>query len=484
MVYIALIVEIDNTNLATTNGLWKTPAVRSWELGTGRPIDIGGLFYMPAYGWLCRLIPNEAVSYGDHGEVVTFRKMAILNALFGALASGVVFLLALRFVPSAGLAFVVSVAHLSSGFVLLNSINSEDVIPAYAFFTIATALFFEYVFTRKLYLLAGCALFLALTVLFHWTLMIPCAAALGAAQLNLVLKRKHPAWLLAVFPLLFLTLIEVVALYGHFQNPSFWGWSPLPILYPAKAGPSGWLGFQWNKVVYASVGIGNYFSGVQNVVRYREYFNSPEMRMTLSVSWIYLAVTFGACVWASFSRRTAIEVKIFARYGLVLFLIGELEHLYSQPQDPQSQIQPMFIGVFGLIILMREARTKLAGLRLRLAISALLLVFALNGAWNLKLMWPNRGQDSESIRAVRKLEELFPPGNTIIVSHGFEGWNTWWFVEVFDGSRADYLSKTIHLASAFISHPGISAQEAASLTKRQIDEALAAGYREIGRAHV
>jgi hypothetical protein len=231
VVYITLIVRIDNTNLGTTNGLWKAPAVRAWELGTGALGDSGGLFYIPTYGLLSRWIPDSFVSYGVHGELVTFRKMAFLNALFGAVASGVVFLLALR--------FVVFLAHASAGFVVLNSLNSEDVIPAYAFFMLTTTLWFEYVVRRKAYFLVASALFLTLTTLFHWTLMIPGLAALGATQLLMVLKKKHRAWLLIGFPLLFVGMIEVVEVYLHFQNPSFWHLSPLQILYPAKASPLG-----------------------------------------------------------------------------------------------------------------------------------------------------------------------------------------------------------------------------------------------------
>jgi hypothetical protein len=114
-VHVTLIVKIDNTNLGTTNGLWKSPSVYQWEHGKGRPVDTGGFLYLPAYGLLCRLVPDSFVSYGFHGQLVTFRKMAILNALFGALASAAVFLLALRFVPTVGPALVVSLAHAAAG---------------------------------------------------------------------------------------------------------------------------------------------------------------------------------------------------------------------------------------------------------------------------------------------------------------------------------------------------------------------------------
>jgi hypothetical protein len=87
-IYLVAVVELDNTNIGTTNRLWKTPAVRGWEKGTGQKLDSGEWLYLPLYGLLCRAIPDGWVSYGVHGPVVTFRKMALFNAMFGGLASG------------------------------------------------------------------------------------------------------------------------------------------------------------------------------------------------------------------------------------------------------------------------------------------------------------------------------------------------------------------------------------------------------------
>ena len=96
-IYLCLIVTIDNTNLGTTNGLWKTPSVSAWEHHTGTPVDSGGFLYFPIYGTLARLIPDSLVEYGTHTPVPTFRKMALLDGLLGGIASGFVFFLAMVF---------------------------------------------------------------------------------------------------------------------------------------------------------------------------------------------------------------------------------------------------------------------------------------------------------------------------------------------------------------------------------------------------
>ena len=90
--YVGLIVAIDNTNLGTTNGLAKAPAVAGWEHGTGAQVDSGGILYHKTYGLLARLIPDSLVQYGGvRTRFLTFRKMAILNGVFGGAASGCFF---------------------------------------------------------------------------------------------------------------------------------------------------------------------------------------------------------------------------------------------------------------------------------------------------------------------------------------------------------------------------------------------------------
>jgi hypothetical protein len=479
-IYVGLIVELDNTNLATLNGLWKCPWVHAWEIGSGRPIDTGDLLYLPAYGFLCRLIPEKAVSYGVHGEVVTFRKMAMLNAFFSALATYAVFLLALRLTTSIGSALLVAFAHATAGFVLLHSLNSEDITPAYTFFVIAIVSFFEYVFTRKIRWLVLCAGFVALTSVFHWTLLVPALVALGAAQLVLVVKAKHPIWLPAVFAGLFLAMVGVSTLLIHALYPDL-GYTVWQVLYPPKAHPDGWAGVTRNKFLYLLIGMGNYFSGAQHLSDYQIAFRSPYLKSML-VSWLQLALVVGTASLALISRRTRGELRLMAGVCLVLFGVGEVEALYVLPQDPQWQMEPMFISVGGLIILLSFLRSRLSRPAFRLAVAALTLAFLTNGLWNAKLLAAGRGADSRAAATVRELALLFPPGGVTKVSHGYEWWNTWWYLEMHNGDYSDFAAENILLLLSFTDHAGISPAAAADLVRARIERSFAAGRRVVACA--
>ena len=476
VVYIALIVKIDNTNLQTTNGLWKTPSVYSWEHGTGRPLDSGGFLYFPSYGYLSRLIPDRLVSYGVHGDVVTYRKLAILNAIFGAFASGVVFLLALRLTESIPAALLVFFAHASSAFVLLNSLNSEDVIPAYTFFVISTGLLLEYLVTRRVFFLLLAAPFFALVTLFHWTLMIPCAAAIASVEIYNMVQHKRLPWSGLAFILIFAAAIKISLFIISVQTSQVF--SVWQAIYPSKAsGAAGWVGLRWEKIPLALVGIGNYFCGGFNFQDYHEFFSVHPN--TAVFSYVYFVPTGMACAWALWSRSVESKIRQMALFAVTLFSIGELEHFYGEPSDPQSQIQPMFITVVGLTILLWAlTRGKVAG-AFRWVSIGLFALFAVNGAVNLHFMLLTQGADSQSVKAVKEFAELFPQANTVVITQGFEGFNTWLWLELDRGNTEYYLSRDIELANAFTTHAGITAGDAAMLTRGRIEKAFDDGYRVV-----
>lgn len=478
--YVGLVVYLDNTNLGTSNGLWKAPLVRYWETNTGRPVESAGPLYLPVYGLLAGAIPDQVVSYGVRGSFLTFRKMAILNALFGALASCAVFLLAVRLLRSQVAALTVCLGHALAAFVLLNSLNSEDVIPAYAFFVIASALLFEYVATRRWFWLPASVGFFVLAMLFHWTLLVPALAAAGMALLALALnERRQRLAPVAFFALFFLAVLLASGL----PELVFGRTIPvLELLYPGKARPNGYLGLSTEKGLLAVMGVGNYFSGGRNLTNYDAAFGDREALWEMAVSWLYLAVAIGGCVWSWFSRLGSRNARLLALFGLVLFGVGELEHLYSQPQDPQSQIQPMFVGTIGLIVILGILERLTARKALLGVLGVLTLAFLCNGAHNLGLMSEARGQDSSSLVLVRQLGELFPPERTVLVLEGSEAWDTWRFTETFHGNSVFFGSRMIYLATPFTQRAGVSSTEAAEWARGRIDRALDAGDSVVTRA--
>jgi hypothetical protein len=470
-IYTTAVVKLDNTNIGTTNGLWKTAMIRGWEKGTGNNLDSGEWLYAPLYGRLCRLIPDRWVSYGTPGPIVTFRKMALLNALFGSLASSVVFLFVMRFFASVLAAFAATLAHACAAFVIVNSINSEDIIPAYTFFLLTTYFLFSYLQTNRLVYFFVSIPCCALLTLLHWTLMIPTLAGVITVGMLLVIKDWRRVWILPTFLGLFLTLLYLFMLWFGRMH------SIREILYPSKAGPSGYLGLHWTKVLYAFIGIGNYFLGGRNLDDYRIAFGDPQILQWMRLSWLFAIVTITALVFAAVQRNSPPLVRLLAIFALAIFGVGQMEHLYSQPEDPQSQIQPMFASIAGVIVIL-EAVGRAFGERAgRLLAFAMAGAFMLEGAFNVIVTSQTRGEDGRFMSSALDLAQKFPPETTVMVTHGWEPWNTWIYAETYAGNSDRYRARNIALVNGLLEHPGLPVLDAADLVAKEIADQKIQGRR-------
>ena len=468
-IYLAAIVKIDNTNIGTTNGLWKTPMVRGWEMGSARQLDSGEWLYAPLYGFLCRLIPDRWVSYGTPAPVLTFRKMAMLNGIFGGLASAFVFLLALRMLASVIASFVAALAHGCAAFVIVNSINSEDILPAYTFFVLMTILLCMYIERKRLGYLIAAGVCCAMLTLLHWTLMLPALAGAFVIGVAVLFNDRRRGWMLPIFLGAFLLSLELFVLaFGH-------AYSIRQILYPSKAGASGYLGLHWTKLLFTAIGIGNYFVGGRNISDYPAAFRDANVLAWMRISWAFAAITLAALAWAATRRDSRITLRMLAIFGLAVFGAAEIEHLYSQPQDPQSQIQPMFASILGVIVILGAAqRVDRAWLR-RAAVFGLGALFIWEGGYNTLLLMTQLGADSRFMKTAAELAQTFPAENTVLVTNGWEEWNAWIYIENFGGDGARFAERNIGLANGFVEHPGISPAAAADLMARQIQESLKHG---------
>lgn len=455
--YIGLIVTNDNTNVGTSNGLWKSVDVAGWTHQTGLPLDSGELLYAATYGRLAWLIPDSLLHYGSAPPDVTFRKMAVLNALFGGAACGLVFLLALRLTRSRVAAAVIALTHASASFVMLNSINSEDIIPAYTFFLAATVCFFEFLRLGGPRWFLASALMLAVANLLHWTVMAPGLASFGAVFGWLGIRDRK--WLAAGIAWLavFLTWVQglVLLAYPHRLIP-IW-----VAVYPGKANAGGWVGLLAGKAGLAFRGMGNSFCNV-----------------AMNVSWAVLAISVVACL-VTLIRPGRQDLKLAAVSALALFLVGEMGAVYSQPQDPQMQIQPMFILTEGMILL-GAGVVALNGSYWRQALGLVTVVaLAANAAHNARSFLSDRGQDSMASAGVLELNRLFPKDKAAIIWHGWEPWVTWQYVLLWPHHMDSYLRQNVLLASPFVAKRGITAAEAAVLTEQSIDGHLARGIRVV-----
>jgi hypothetical protein len=79
-----------------------------------------------------------------------------------------------------------------------------------------------------------------------------------------------------------------------------------------------------------------------------------------------------------------------------------------------------------------------------------------------------------------ELAQVFPPEDTVLVSQGWEEWNTWVYAETFEGDSRRYVTRNIGLVNGFIArHTGTTPEEAADAMAQKIGEALAAEHRVV-----
>jgi hypothetical protein len=413
------------------------------------------------------------MQYGIHAPVVTFRKMALLNGIFAGIAGAFIFIFAIRFSGSLVTALIAVLAHAAAGFVLMNSINSEDIMPGYTMFLGAALCYLEFLRLGRVWLIPASAVLFALATLFHWTLMAPGLAAIGALSLA-ILPRSRAILLVGVAWLgTFLGAVWLL-LFAVFPSMQLSIWR---ILYPEKA-DYGWVGFHAEKFYFLAIGTGNYFLGAQNSGVYRGMFQGLPL-VYMVVSWAFVALGLGSCIASIADKRAALPLKYFALFALVLFLTGEFGHLYSQPQDPQMHLEPMFGCIAGLVLLGRRVQSiRFPKPKIAAAAAAVLIIVSI-GACNLRIFWATAGEDRQGIAGATELGRLFPKEKTLIVNHSFERWNSWYYILICRGDWAEFQKNTLATIGPFLAVRGVSAADAAATVQTRIDTALGAGQRVV-----
>jgi hypothetical protein len=106
--------------------------------------------------------------------------------------------------------------------------------------------------------------------------------------------------------------------------------------------------------------------------------------------------------------------------------------------------------------------------------------FLLEGGSNAWLMLASRGEDSRYMKQSNELAQVFSPQDTVVVSQGWEQWNTWVYAETFEGDSLRYVTRNIGLVNGFIARrPGATPEEAADAMAQKISDALAEGHRVV-----
>lgn len=474
IVYISLIIFFDNTNLATGNGLYKSVDVLGWEKGTKFVVDSGGLLYAFSMGMIAKLIPDTWVTfYGTITDFFTYRKITYIHGFFGALASTTVLILAYQVTRDRILSIIISILHAISAFILVNSITSEDIMPGYFFFCVSFYCFYQALTTEnKRFYFTGTTFSVLGAMFLHWTLFPPIICSYGLISLWMMKEdKKYIRLFLEQLSLFFGLVLSFVItantlFSSHFKSKLKF----LKILYPSKAESGSWVGFCWHKFESLYIGIGNFLVGGQNIPTFSAVTGSNFLRTLLSWS-----ITLGT-VWVSiyiFKYSALKKYKILAVMGISIFVFGQLQNMYGQPQDPQFQVQPMFIIVVGLILL-GSYKKKLKFFKMILSVLTVIV-----GIDNFSTYKSLQGVDSQMVKGFQEFRTLFPKEQVRLVHQAYEGWSPWLMIFDYQASFDIYLKDVSCLNTPFHFNPGISVKEAGQKIMEEINIAIEQGKKII-----
>ena len=177
------------------------------------------------------------------------------------------------------------------------------------------------------------------------------------------------------------------------------------ILWTGKGVTTGWAGLSTDKAWMMLSGIGNYFLIVGGWV---DPLSAKHAAGPLVVAVLLQAAIFVASVVVLWPQRADRRMRAIAVVFLGTLAAGQVLNLYSQPQDPQMQINvmPWLTVAWGLLLGALVSRS-----RATLALLALLSVAPL--AWNVGQLARFRGGDRAAVAAVAALEQRFPPASTV-----------------------------------------------------------------------
>jgi hypothetical protein len=470
LVLCGLIGWLQNVHIITANGMYKSIQAEPWIADPARArLDPSNYLYFPLYGALCRVLDGLGIDRG-----VPWRQFAWLNAFFASLASVIVYAFAHRLTASARAAALATVFHLGCGFVLLLSVISEDIMPGYTVVLGAMALaglWFDRP-THGRVALVG-AVF-TLGWLIEWRLLFPLLPALVLALAMAPQRLLRRAALIATLVVSIVVVAGLVQLWSE-RYPGAVGL--LDILWTGKGVATGWAGLSWDKAWMMLSGVGNYFLIVGGWV---DPLSAKREVGPLLASVLLQAIIFVAAVVVLWPRRHDPRLRAVAAVFLGTLVAGQVMNLYSQPQDPQMQINVMPWLTVAWALLLGAAMTGARGMALVLAV----LSFA-PFIMNVSALARFRGGDAAALKATAALEQRFPPASTVWVYWGFEPITMWQYALWsrtwdWDGKPSDDPKfKWIAIDAGAIRHPDWTPEKNAEVLKADIDRAFERGYRVV-----
>ncbi len=465
-----LIGWLQNVHIVTGNGMYKSIQAEPWiaDFAHAR-LDPSNYLYFPLYGASSRLLDAFGILRG-----VAWKQFAYLNAFWASLGVVVVYAFAHRVTGRATVAVLASLFHLGTGFFLLLATINEDIMPGYVLVLAAMALagvWFERPTYKQVVIVA---VLFTLGWLVEWRLIFPTLPALGLALLlsQGTLKQRVARAIVLV--------VTIVATAGIVQQ--IWeghaGAVGLPdLLWTGKGVASGWAGLGWDKLWMMLSGVGNYLLLVGG---FTDPLSAERAVGPLAVSVLLQLVVFVLCAVLLWPRRNEPIVRAIAVVFLGTLGAGQVMNIYSQPQDPQMQINVMPWLTVAWALIVAALITKPRALPILAVLSILPL------AWNVKALADYRGGDRDALNALAAIEKTLPPEKTVFIYWGFEPITMWQYAmwsrtwDLDEGSwEPPPRFKWIALDAGAIRHPQWTAEQDAQSIKRGIELALDRGYRVV-----
>ena len=469
---IALILWFDNAQGGLTgNGVFKSLELKPWVTDpASAPLYPANYLFYPVYGALCRVLDLLGVFAGDPRRQIT-----ILNAVSASLCLCAVYLMARALTGDRLVALLTALFHIASSFVMFLAIVNEDILPSYTLLFASMALGAVWFARPTAARVVAVAALFSLAWLFEWRLMFPTLPAMLAA---LWLCERRPAirfaWI-ALFLATMLAMAGVAALVSLGHNGAA---GPVDLLWTGKAVNSVWAGFTWSKVGYLWDGMVAYLLGA-GVAAIPGIPGWDIWRYTASVWMLAIAAVAVSMLW---HQRHDPRARALAAIFGVTFAAGSVFNLYSQPQDPQMQINVMAWLTPGwmLVLLAAHKRWGRQGLA---ALAGLTVTLIAYNVWSLA---PLRGLDGKWQQAIERLEKEADPARTVFVLHDFD-WAMiyaslhWGTAEpgvdtLGPAPQAVPKFKWIGFTGQVLRHPEWSTEAHVADLRRQIDRALELGY--------
>ncbi len=473
LILAGLIGWLQNVHILTANGMYKAIQAETWIADPVQArLDPSNYLYFPLYGALARGLDALGILRG-----VPWKQFAYLNAFWASL--GIVFVYAFvhRLTGSIAAAALAACFHLGCGFFLLLAVINEDIMPGYVL-VLASMLLAALWFGKPNYTrVAIVGVLFTLGWLFEWRLAFPTLPALVLALAIAEGRRRYRLTMIAVLLAYILAVAGLVQLLWEGHN----GAVGLPdLLWTGKGIATGWAGLGWDKAWLMLSGVGNYFLMVGGFV---DPLSARAAALPLSLSALLQFAIFGICLVVLWPRRAERRLWTIAAVFLGTLGVGQVMNLYSQPQDPQMQlnVMPWLTVAWALLCAALLARRR------AMVVLAVLSLAPL--AWNVAQLARWRGGDTAALSALAEIERRFPPESTVFLYWGFEPITMWQFAlwshtwdwdgaaTIAPAPTADPKFKWIAVDSGAIRHPQWTAEQHAQSIKRDIDLALDRGYR-------